>query len=125
MSTTTFVSVSEYLATHYRPDQEYIDGQLRERNAGELDHSWMQGEILLHFAQYRQTLGFLAFPEWRVQVKPTRFRVPDITVVRGRPGEQILMCPPFLCIENTFAGRRRPASRPGRASPNATMWPSA
>jgi hypothetical protein len=29
---TTKVSVHEYLGTHYRPDVEYIDGELQERN---------------------------------------------------------------------------------------------
>ena len=99
MATSTLISVSEYLASSYRPDQEYIDGQLLERNIGELDHSWLQGEALLHFAGYRRTMDLRAFPEWRVQVKPTRYRVPDVTVVRGQPGEQILTHPPFLCIE--------------------------
>jgi Uma2 family endonuclease len=99
MASSTLVSVSEYLAASYRPDREYIDGYLLERNLGERDHSWLQGEVLLYFVQYRQTLGLFAFPEWRVQVKPTRFRVPDIAVVRGYPGEQILTSPPFLCIE--------------------------
>jgi Uma2 family endonuclease len=38
--------------------------------------------------------------EVRVQVRPTRYRVPDVCVVLGgRPDEQILTKPPFLCIE--------------------------
>jgi len=38
--------------------------------------------------------------EQRVQVKSTRFRIPDICVVRGpKPAEQILTKPPFICIE--------------------------
>ena len=99
MSTSTLVSVGEYLSTSYRPDQEYIDGRLLERNVGEWDHSWMQGEILASLLPYRQSLSLFAVPELRVQVKPTRFRVPDVTVVRGRPSEQIITRPPFLCIE--------------------------
>jgi Uma2 family endonuclease len=99
MATSTLVSVGEYLATHYRPDQEYIDGELLERNVGEWSHSRLQRGALRHFIQYEESLGFEAFPEWRVQVTPTRFRVPDVTVVRGNPAEQILTHPPFLCIE--------------------------
>jgi Uma2 family endonuclease len=38
-------------------------------------------------------------PEQRVQVSPTRFRIPDVTVVLGGPDGQILRKPPFLCIE--------------------------
>jgi len=40
------------------------------------------------------------FPERRVQVKPTRFRIPDICVVAGaEPEEQIFTTPPLVCIE--------------------------
>jgi Uma2 family endonuclease len=48
--------------------------------------------------RYRK-VGIFAFPELRVQVKPTRFRIPDICVTLGFPNEQILTKPPFLCIE--------------------------
>ena len=38
--------------------------------------------------------------EQRVQVSATRFRIPDICVIRGpKPVEQILTKPPFICIE--------------------------
>jgi Uma2 family endonuclease len=40
-----------------------------------------------------------AATELRVQVKAKRFRIPDVCVVLGDPGEQILTKPPFLCIE--------------------------
>ena len=32
MATAPTLSVTEYLDTSYRPDREYIDGDLRERN---------------------------------------------------------------------------------------------
>jgi hypothetical protein len=32
-------SVDEYLSTTYRPDCDYVDGRVVERNVGELDHS--------------------------------------------------------------------------------------
>jgi len=34
MATSTQVSLGEYMSTSYRPDREYIDGELRERNVG-------------------------------------------------------------------------------------------
>ena len=35
-----------------------------------------------------------------MQVSPTRYRVPDLCVVLGgKPDEEILTQPPFLCIE--------------------------
>jgi hypothetical protein len=42
VSTGTVVTLSEYLATSYRPDCEYLDGELLERNVGEWDHSRLQ-----------------------------------------------------------------------------------
>ena len=35
MSSATVVSVAEYLSTSYRPDLDYVDGELQERNFGE------------------------------------------------------------------------------------------
>jgi len=32
-----FVSVREYLTTSYRPDCDYVDGRIEERNVGEYD----------------------------------------------------------------------------------------
>jgi Uma2 family endonuclease len=47
----------------------------------------------------RQT-GIFAATEQRVQVKPTRFRIPDVCAVANpEVGEPILTRPPFLCIE--------------------------
>jgi Uma2 family endonuclease len=91
--------MSEYLAANYRPDREYVDGELVERNVGEWDHSRLQALLLGQLLQYEDALGFLAVPEQRVQVKASRFRVPDVCVVRRNPGEQVLRQPPLICIE--------------------------
>jgi hypothetical protein len=42
VSTLTVVPLAEYLETSYRPDCEYLEGELLERNAGEWDHSRLQ-----------------------------------------------------------------------------------
>jgi hypothetical protein len=34
MATAGVIPVSEYLRTTYRPDRDYIDGELKERNVG-------------------------------------------------------------------------------------------
>jgi hypothetical protein len=41
------ISVSEYLHTSYRPDCDYVDGVVEERNLGELDHAALQGALLV------------------------------------------------------------------------------
>ena len=99
MSSTTLASVGEYLASSYRPDREYVDGAILERSVGEWDHSRLQAMLMKQLFAYEDKLGYLAAPEQRVQVRASRFRVPDICVVRGDPGEQILTRPPFLAIE--------------------------
>ncbi len=99
MAASTQISVEEYLKTVYRPDCDYVDGVVEERNLGERDHSWIQGQLVSFFlSRFRET-GIAALPEWRFQVGSTRFRVPDVVVTRGKPDEQILTKPPLLCIE--------------------------
>ncbi|HLH38968.1 MAG TPA: Uma2 family endonuclease [Bryobacteraceae bacterium] len=99
MPTETLISVEEYLATSYRPDVDYIDGRIEERNLGEWDHGNLQMRISAYLFSRRKQWGISVAPEVRVQVGPARFRVPDITVVLGEPDEQVLTKPPFLCIE--------------------------
>ena len=100
MSTIAVVALNEYLASGYRPDREYLDGQLLERNVGEWDHSKLQARLIVYLSQLSTPEQIHVVPEQRVQVHRSRFRVPDVCVVVGRePREQILTSPPFLCIE--------------------------
>ncbi|MGA3205529.1 MAG: Uma2 family endonuclease [Bryobacteraceae bacterium] len=100
MKATMLVPVEEYLRTTYRPDCDYVDGEVLERNLGERDHSKLQREFILYFGTRAKRLGIQVFPEQRVQVSARRFRIPDVCVVVGRePEEQIFREPPFICIE--------------------------
>ncbi len=100
MGLATLISIEEYLATSYSPDREYVDGEVVDRNLGEKTHSSIQMEFLLYLGNRREELKIGVFPEQRVQVSPTRFRIPDVTVVKMPvPDEQIFTSPPFLCIE--------------------------
>jgi len=94
------ISVAEYLRTAYSPDCDYVDGEVQERNLGELDHSALLGEFLYYFRSRKKQWGVFVYPEQRVQVSPTRFRIPDVCVYVGEaPKEQIFRTPPFICIE--------------------------
>jgi Uma2 family endonuclease len=97
----TLVSVEEYLRTSYEgPDREYLDGVVVERNLGEKQHSRTQRRLIEFFAYLERTLKTFSFPEQRVQVKATRFRVPDVCVYLDQePDEEIFTRPPFLVIE--------------------------
>lgn len=92
--------MQQYLESSYRPDCEYIDGELLERNVGEWDHSRLQMLLSRYLSNREKQWGILVVVEQRVQVKRTRFRVPDVSVLVGpAPADPILVEPPFLCIE--------------------------
>ncbi len=99
MSAATLISVEEYLNTSYRPDRDYVEGVLLERNVGEHDHSWMQTLLAVLFFAHESEWNVRALVEQRVQVKQGRFRVPDVCIIRRGAYEQIVTRPPLLCIE--------------------------
>jgi Uma2 family endonuclease len=100
MSSTTLISVQEYIATSYRPDCDYVDGEVRERNLGELEHALLQGMIFAWFWVRRKEWNIVPVVELRAQVSPTRFRIPDVTVLRpDQPREPIITVPPLILIE--------------------------
>jgi Uma2 family endonuclease len=96
---TTLVSVEEYLGTSYPDgDCEYVDGEIVERNVGEIDHSDLQSRILIYLATHYPQ--FWAGVEVRGQVNARRFRVPDVTLVAGpKPAGKIITAPPHLVVE--------------------------
>jgi Uma2 family endonuclease len=99
MPVETLVPVEEYLASTYEPDCEYLDGEIVERNIGESDHAGLQGLLLGWLFNRRKELGIHVFPELRIQVTPTRFRVPDIAVTTRKISGRILREAPFICVE--------------------------
>jgi hypothetical protein len=64
MATTTAatVSVEEYLRGTYEPDVEYVDGQLEERNAGEIEHCDVIAAIMDWFQRHAK--------EWQIRARP-------------------------------------------------------
>ena len=94
------VSVQEYLATAYRPDRDFVDGEVRERNLGELEHSLLQLATGSWFWNRKDEWNVLPVVEQRVQVAANRFRVPDVAVLRGnQPRQPIITIPPLIVIE--------------------------
>ncbi len=93
------MSVEEYLRTSFPDgDREYVDGRIVETNMGEVDHSHAQTNAAVYLASHYPS--FWRGVEVRVQVKPTRFRCPDVCLVLGpKPEGRIIRQPPFLVIE--------------------------
>ncbi len=93
-------TVREYLRTSWSPDREFVDGRIEERNLGEKEHSIIQRYLTVLFAIKRAEWGVEVFPELRTQTWPTRFRVPDVLVVRSEEKfERYVTQPPLISIE--------------------------
>ncbi|MFP5226251.1 MAG: Uma2 family endonuclease [Acidobacteriota bacterium] len=89
-----------YLQTDFRPDCDYVDGEILERNVGEREHSFLQLKIAMLISQHEREWGVAVYPEHRVQVARDSFRIPDVAVIAAQhPFEKIITRPPLLCIE--------------------------
>lgn len=101
MTTKTLMDVEEYLRTSFEgSDCDYVDGEIVERNMGQLPHGDVQFTIgrLLH--RLRSKLGIRAVPEIRIQIHSRRYRVADFAVwLSDDIGTGIPTVPPFLVIE--------------------------
>lgn len=99
MATATTLSIAEYLDTSYRPDREYVDGELRERNVGKWEHARVQWLLANWFGNHEAQWNVTGSTEQRVQVSKSRVRIPDLVVLRPGPQPDILVDPPLLVIE--------------------------
>ena len=94
------VSVDEYLGMEFEADMDYVDGILEERNLGEFDHGDLQLQIAFLFRANQEKWQVRAVVETRVQVSPTRFRIPDVCILPASwQRTQIIREAPALCIE--------------------------
>jgi Uma2 family endonuclease len=67
---------------------------------GQFDHSSWQQAIQRWFWRHEADWNIRVRPELRVQVSPSRFRVPDVTILdRDQPTEQIITRPPLAVFE--------------------------
>src|SRR5437867_4374851 len=99
-TTTVRVPLTEYLNTTYRPDCDWVDGEVKERNMGEQPHASVQSFFTTLFATRGKEWGVRVFPEQRVQTSAEHYRIADVCVVRRELGlEPIVRTPPLLCIE--------------------------
>ena len=109
MTTQTRIFLDEYLNTSYRPDCEYIDGEVLERNVGKWEHARLQALLTGWFLKNEKEWGVLVSTEQRTRVAETRVRVPDLVLVRAGRQPDILSEPPVLIVEilspaDTFSG---------------------
>jgi Uma2 family endonuclease len=95
-----FVPLEEYLSTVYEHDCEYDEGVVLERNVGDFAHAFLQAILGTLFTNNMEAWGVFGLTEQRVQIKPRKFLVPDVCVLRlGAETPDILTRPPLIAIE--------------------------
>jgi Uma2 family endonuclease len=99
MATSTHISLIEYMKTSYRPDREYVDGELLERNVGKWEHARLQALLALWFGSQEKAWSVKVATEQRLQVSPTRVRIPDVMLVGRGPQPDVTVDPPILVVE--------------------------
>jgi Uma2 family endonuclease len=103
MAVAEFVSAEQYLHTSFEHDAEFVEGRVIQRPVPTWEHACIQGFLIRELWAIGRKLGLYAVPEQRVQVRPDRFRVPDVCVVSDKPegafGRRIVVEPPYLCVE--------------------------
>ena len=99
MATVIQIPLDEYLGINYRPDREYVDGEIRERNVGKWEHARLQWLLALWFGTHEKQWGITGSTEQRVRVSENRVRVPDVVVLAAGAQPDVLTDPPLLVIE--------------------------
>ncbi len=94
------LSIEEYLRTSYRPDADFVDGQIEERNLGEFEHATLQTAIGSFFWAKRKDWKIQPVTEQRIRVGEDKVRIADIAILRAdAPREKVIRTPPLICIE--------------------------
>jgi Uma2 family endonuclease len=99
MSTISLLPLEEYLGASYRPDREFVDGEVRERNVGKWEHARVQALLAAWFINHEEAWGVICSTEQRVRVSQSRVRVPDVVVLTTGAPPAVLTDPPLLVIE--------------------------
>jgi Uma2 family endonuclease len=98
MTSAANISIEQYLQTSYRPDREYVDGELRERNLGLSPHVAPR-LVAGWFGSHEQMWSVVGLIGPRVEVSPLRIRVPDYALLTSWPQPDVIVDPPLLIIE--------------------------
>ena len=101
MATKTIVTPEEYLRMSFDgPDRELVHGEVVERNVGDKQHAKVQGRLVLLFGLLAKTQPLFCYPELRLKLAATRYRVPDLAVFGpDDPEEDVPSTPPLVVVE--------------------------
>ena len=95
------ISLEEYLRTSFRPDCEYVDGFVQEREMGSEYHSLLQMWLGYWFVSHRAEWKVRVGGDIRTRVSADRVRLPDVAVISETDylKERVLSRAPLIAIE--------------------------
>lgn len=66
---------------------------------GKFEHARLQALLAAWFASNEKKWSVMVLTKQRIQVSPTRVRVPDVALVLPKPQPEVLVEPPVLVVE--------------------------
>jgi hypothetical protein len=114
------IRLEEYLATDYRPDREWIDGDLRERNLGTWEHARVQALLAAWLGQHEEEWGVVGTIGQRIRISSNRVRIlisPYSTMASSRPSR-----PSRRCWWSRLCLRMTATPTPRRESTITARW---
>jgi hypothetical protein len=75
MATSTRLSLLQYMKTNYRPDREYVEGELVERNIGKWEHARLQALLAAWLQSQEKTWSVKVATGQSVKVSALRVRI--------------------------------------------------
>jgi Uma2 family endonuclease len=106
------LSIDEYLRTSYKPDVDFVDGEIEERNIGTYDHTKIQLLIATLFENNSEAWQTDAVVEQRIRVSATRVRICDVAILHEDAAyEDVTTTPPLICIEILSPKDRLPRAK--------------
>jgi len=100
VATKTQITAEQYLRMTFEHDAEFVHGEIVERSMPDYTHSTIQALLAFLFGALRQSHALLTCCELRLKLAPDLYRIPDVTVIAGKPPQQSVPDqPPLVTIE--------------------------
>ncbi len=100
MATKAQVTAEQYLHMSFEHDAEFVHGEIVERGMPDRLQSTIQFRILMAIGRLIQSFPLFPYPELRLQLDASVFRIPNVAVFEGAsPKESVPSHPPLLAIE--------------------------
>ncbi len=100
MATKAPVTAEQYLHMTFEYDAEFVHGEIVERAMPDRVHSKIQLRILMAIGRLIQSYPLFPYPELRLRLEPSVYRIPDVSVFADtEPKQDVPASPPLLVIE--------------------------